>query len=220
MSRRACGNRRRSSATSSVFASVNGRKSIRSRACYLCGIAIMKEIMIQYRSIEYGECEKIREMDASQYIGRAWRSVEGVLRLVEIGYLDPDFPEGYDNHLRRLLETVESGGIALGAFDSGGHLIGFSALNLAPLGEHGQYVLLDQLFVSRPFRGKGIGKGLFLRTADEAKKRACRKIYICAGSSEETIAFYRAVGCTDAAEVIPALYEADPRDLQLEYTPQ
>ncbi|WHX49021.1 hypothetical protein QNH46_23745 [Paenibacillus woosongensis] len=40
---------------------------------------------------------------------------------------------------------------------------------------------------------------------------------ICAGSAEETIAFYFAIGCKEAVEINKELYENDPRDFQLEF---
>lgn len=172
---------------------------------------------IQYHFLEYNECQRIREINASQYIGRAWRNVDGELCLVDINYHDPDFPEGFDNHLNRLQQTVKSNGIAVGAF-SDNRMVGFSALNLSPFGDKYRYVLLDQLFISLEFRRKGIGKKLFLLTASEAKKNSMQKIYICAGSSEETLAFYRSLGCIDAVEVNRELSDNDPRDIQLEYS--
>lgn len=173
---------------------------------------------IEYRPLELTECERIREIDASQYIGRAWRRVGGVLRLVDINYLDPDFPEGFENHLHRLQQTVKANGIAIGAFNREGRMIGFSAVALSPFGHSYRYALLDQLFVSSDCRRRGIGKALFLRTAICAAKADIEKLYICAGSSEETIAFYRALGCIDAMEINQRLFDNDPRDLQLEYS--
>jgi len=43
---------------------------------------------------------------------------------VEINYQDPDFPNGFDNHLTALRKTFESGGIVFGSFDNK-QLIGF-----------------------------------------------------------------------------------------------
>lgn len=43
------------------------------------------------------------------------------------------------------------------------------------------------------------------------------KIYICAGSSEDTIAFYFKLGCIEATEINKELYEIDRNDYQLEY---
>lgn len=172
---------------------------------------------IQYRSLEPSECERIREIDASQYIGKAWRRVDGELQLIEINYFDPDFPEGFDNHLCRLQQTVKNNGIAIGAFTSDGRMIGFSAVNLSPFGHVYRYALLDQLFISNDCRRKGVGKKLFLLTASHAANSNIQKLYICAGSSEETIAFYHALGCVDAIEINHERCDNDPRDLQLEY---
>jgi len=173
--------------------------------------------LITYRQLKLPEAERIREIDASQFIGRAWREVNGIRQLIEINYQDPDFPNGYENHFAALKETIENGGSALGAFDIE-KLIGFCSVNPDVFGTKNKYVLLDQIFVSLEYRSRGIGKQLFLRPVTEAKKLGAKKFYICAGSSEETIAFYRALGCVEASEINAELYEGDTRDMQLEYS--
>lgn len=172
---------------------------------------------ILYRKLEIGECERIQEIDASQYIGRAWREVDGVRQLVKIDYMDPDFPAGYDEHLAALKSTMEEGGAAYGAFDTDGRLIGFVTVNREVFGKRFKYVLLDQMFVNKNDRNRGIGKRLFKFAVDTARDWDVDKLYICAGSAEETILFYRAVGCREAEEINMKLYEDDPRDWQLEY---
>jgi len=171
---------------------------------------------IVYRQLAYHECGRIREIDASQYIGRAWREVDGVRQLVEIHYQDPDFPDGYENHLDALRKTIVAGGSALGAF-ADGKLIGFCSVNPEVFGNTCKYVLLDQIFISLEHRARGIGRQLFMRSVDEAKRFGAEKFYICAGSSEETIAFYWALGCVEAEEVNAELYDGDARDIQMEY---
>lgn len=171
---------------------------------------------ITYRQLTLGECERVKEIDASQFIHQAWREVNGVRQLIEINYQDPDFPEGYENHLAALKETIKSGGSALGAFGYG-RLIGFCSINPNVFGRKYKYVLLDQLFISKEYRRKGLGKKLFFLSAHEAKLWGAEKIYICAGSSEETIAFYASIGCQEAKEINQELYEEDVRDYQLEY---
>ena len=42
------------------------------------------------------------------------------------------------------------------------------------------------------------------------------KIYLCAGSAENTIAFYKKLGCKDATEIDEVLLAEDPNDIQLE----
>lgn len=170
-----------------------------------------------YRKLRIEDCEKINEMDPSQYINRAWREVEGKRQLIQINYQDSDWPNGYEYHLNSLKKTIESEGIAWGAFGSNGRLLGFATINNTFFGEKFNYVLLDQLFISLNHRSKGIGKKLFMLCADTAKSWNADKLYICAGSAEETIAFYFAIGCKEAVEINKELYEVDPRDYQLEF---
>ena len=54
----------------------------------------MKEIY--YRKLNLNECDKIKEINPTQYVGKAWREVEGIRQLVNINYLDKDWPNGYD----------------------------------------------------------------------------------------------------------------------------
>lgn len=173
---------------------------------------------IIYRKLKLEECARIKEMNPSQYIGRAWREVDGKRQLVEINYQDPDWPGGYEDHHKSLENTILNEGTATGAFDSKGRLIGFATVNHEFFGEKYRYVLLDQLYITLEHRGKGIGKKLFGISADAARKWNADKIYICAGSAEETIAFYFAIGCKEAVEVNKEMYESDPRDFQLEYS--
>ncbi len=171
---------------------------------------------IDYRQLLASECERISEIDASTFVKRAWRKVNGVKQWVEINWQDEDFPEGYDNHLAALKETFEKNGFAIGAFD-GERLIGFCSVNLDEFGKHHKYVLLDQIFISKEYKRKGIGRKLFYMSANKARKYGADKFYICAGSSEDTLAFYVSLGCKDAEEINQELYEKDPNDVQLEY---
>lgn len=172
---------------------------------------------MNYRVIAIHDCEQLREIDPSQYIERAWREVDGKRQLIHIDYQDNDWPNGYEHHLTNLKETILNNGYAVGAFDERDRLVGFGTLNHEMFGQKYNYVLLDQLFISLEHRNKGIGKKLFSILADQASKWKADKIYICAGSAEETVAFYFAIGCKEAVEVNQKLYESDPRDFQLEY---
>jgi len=171
---------------------------------------------IIYRDLELSECEKINEMNPYQYIGKAWREVDGKRQLVEIDYHETDWPNGYEEHFTNLNNTILNNGIAIGAFEND-KLIGFVTVNSEIFGEKYKHVLLDQLFITLEYRGKGIGKELFFLSADRVKEWNVDKLYICAGSAEETIAFYFAIGCQEAEEVNREFYESDPRDFQLEF---
>lgn len=173
---------------------------------------------IKYREIKIDECSRIQEIDASQYIKRAWRTVDEVRQLVEIDYQDPTWPNGYEHHHDNLKRTIETGGSAIGAFDSEGRLIGFATVDREFFGDAYNYVLLDQLFITLELRGRGIGRKLFDHCIKAGRKWNADKIYICAGSAEETVAFYFAIGCKEATEINQKLYESDPRDFQLEFS--
>jgi GNAT superfamily N-acetyltransferase len=174
--------------------------------------------MLTYRKMTLTECDKINEMDAAQYIGRAWREVEGARKLIDIDYLDPTWPNGYDVHYNNLKSTISSEGEAVGAYDEADRLKGFVTVNRMTFGKSESYALLDQLFVSLESRGQGIGKRLFLAAVEIAKRFDVGYLFICAGSAEETIAFYRSLGCIDAPERHNDYYESDPRDLQMVYS--
>jgi GNAT superfamily N-acetyltransferase len=173
---------------------------------------------IIYKKLAVEQCQCINEMNPSQYIGKAWREVVGKRQLVEINYHDLDWPNGYEHHFSNLKETILNGGSAIGAFDSNNKLLGFTTINREFFGEMYNYVLLDQLFITLEYRNKGIGKKLFMLSVNAAKEWNADKIYICAGSAEETIAFYFAIGCKEAEEINKDLYESDIRDFQLEFS--
>ncbi len=170
-----------------------------------------------YRNLSLEDCMKIKEIDPSQLIANAWRDVNGKRQLIAINYQETDWPNGFEHHYNHLKSTILSGGIAIGAFDTNERLCGFATVERKFFGNAYRYVLLDQLFISLEHRNKGIGKKLFLLCAQTAHDWGADKLYICAGSSEETIAFYIAIGCKEAVEINRELYESDPRDFQLEY---
>jgi len=173
---------------------------------------------VNYRALTIDDCEQIKDMDPSQYINRAWREVDGNRQLINIEYQDNDWPGGYEHHFNSLKETILHDGFAVGAFDERNRLIGFATLNHEFFGVEYNYVLLDQLFITLEHRNKGIGTKLFSIISDKALGWKADKIYICAGSAEETVAFYFAIGCIEAVEINKQLHDNDPRDFQLEYS--
>ncbi|MEB1808805.1 MAG: GNAT family N-acetyltransferase [Bacillaceae bacterium] len=58
-------------------------------------------------------------------------------------------------------------------------MVGFVTLNDGFFGETAKYVLLDSMFVSRPFRNYGIGKRLFQKCTEKAKGWGADKLYMC-----------------------------------------
>ncbi|MDO5541385.1 MAG: GNAT family N-acetyltransferase [Eubacteriales bacterium] len=77
------------------------------------------------------------------------------------------------------------------------------------------YMILDMMHVSAEYRGKGLGRKLFELGKKEAEKAGAKALYISACSSEETIAFYKAMGAVVTKNTIKQLEEAEPYDLQM-----
>lgn len=172
--------------------------------------------MLLYRPLQLSEAERITEIDATHFIRNAWRKdASGEYRLTEINWTDKTLPNGLPWHLRRFREALRAGGVAFGCLD-GDRLLGYATVWGSVFGQQ-DYVLLDQLFVSAPCRGKGIGKALFALCAGQARRIGGKKLYLCAGSAENTIAFYHALGCVPAVQPDPVLAAEDPRDIQMEY---
>lgn len=152
-----------------------------------------------------------------QRVERCWRKIDGQWVLKPIA-----FTKDWDgtDHARvcgQLAAALSSGGTVWGAFlDS--QLKGFASVDGKLIGSRGQYVVLAELHVSEDCRRMGIGRELFRLAADTARELGAEKLYISAMSAEESQEFYRAMGCVEALEYDPAHVEAEPCDVQMEYS--
>jgi len=171
---------------------------------------------VHYRLLTYEECPLITYIDRSEFIERVWRQVNGEWVLQQLDYHETDWPGGVEPYIAALQDTLNGGGAVFGVFDDNNKLVGVASVNREFFGTAAKYVLLDNMFVSRLHRGKGIGKLLTQLCKEQALAWGAEKLYTCAASSEATIAFYRGLGFIAANEVNQELYNLDPRDIQLE----
>ncbi len=81
-----------------------------------------------------------------------------------------------------------------------------------------KYLDLSSIHVSEDMRAKGIGRSLFLAAKEWAKNNGARKLYISAHSAVESQAFYKKMGCVEAAVYNQNHVEKEPYDCQLECT--
>lgn len=127
--------------------------------------------------------------------------------------LDCEYTEDWDAEKRRSVAKAISGDdyITYLALD-GDRVVGFIGL-IKQL--EGLYMILDMMQVSEEYRGRGIGKLLFGKGKEEALKAGAEALYISANSSEETIAFYKAMGSRLADCPIKRIAEDEPYDLQM-----
>lgn len=144
----------------------------------------------------------------TQEVKKVWRKVGTEYALVEMPYT-----EDWDAAKKRQVAKDLAGDeyISYGAFD-GDKVIGF--IGLFKHLKDG-YMILDLMQVSKEYRGKGIGRQLFECGREEAQKAGVRALYISACSSEETIAFYKAMGAVITKTPIREIAEEEPFDVQM-----
>ena len=123
-------------------------------------------------------------------------------------FVDDWSEEDYAFLVECLKGTITKGGAVFGAFlEQGAEVLkGFA----------GQYRDLTSLHVSEDMRGNGIGRELFFMACRWALEHGGKKLYMSSHSAIETQKFYRAVGCTDAEEIIREHADREPYDIQLE----
>lgn len=173
---------------------------------------------ITYRELPAGEIETglFASFNRYQEVKRCRRRENGRNVLKEIAFTEQWSAEDYRLLAEALRGAVAAGGAVFGAFD-GKNLIGFASLENRPRGSRNQYLQLSNLHVSAEYRGRGIGRLLFRAACRRAAELRAERLYISAHSAEETQAFYRALNCTEAEELMPDLFELEPCDCHLEF---
>ena len=155
---------------------------------------------MEYRKVALEEIDRqlFRAFVRRQDVTKCWRKEGGDWVIRDIAFIDDWSEADYAYLVTCLRGTLEGGGVLFGAFE-GGVLKGFASVEGRPLGSRADMLDLSSLHVSRDRRGQGAGRRLF------------------AHSAVETQAFYRAMGCVEAAEYDPHHTAKEPCDCQLEY---
>lgn len=174
--------------------------------------------MIEYRALRAQEIDRplFAHFDRRQEVNDCWRR-EGEDWVIRPDPFVDDWSEGDFRFLVRCLQdTVQTGGLVLGAFQDG-LLKGFAAVLPGVFGGEHRYMDLASIHVSAECRGQGIGAKLFQAAADWARAHGAGKLYISAHSAVESQGFYAKMGCVDAQQPDPHHVEMEPFDRQLEY---
>ncbi len=172
---------------------------------------------VKYRTVAREELtvELFASFSRRQEVSRCWRKEKGQWAIRETPFVDDWSRKEYEDLVRRLIHTADTGGLVYGAF-VGGKLKGFAAVESEFFGRENQYLDLTLLHVSQDMRRQGMGKVLFAAAKLWAKGKGARKLYISAHSAVETQEFYKAVGCVEAEEYHIFHAEQEPCDCQLE----
>jgi ribosomal protein S18 acetylase RimI-like enzyme len=152
-----------------------------------------------------------------QEVKKCWRKEDGEWILKDMVFTEQWGPEEFKSLVEGLHDTLKSGGAVIGAF-SNDVLVGFASIENEFFGSKKEYLELSSLHTSYESRGMGIGKTLFSLMCRKAKEMGAQKLYISTQSSQETQAFYKAVGCVEAVEYNYILVEKEPFDCHLEFS--
>ena len=151
-----------------------------------------------------------------QHVTKCWRKVKGEYKLLSVCYVEEWNLSERKAMAQKIIFAMQSGCTAFAAVLDR-TVIGFALISNELFGKSKQYADLSEFYVSEPFRRKGIGEKLFLKTCRAAKQFGAKKLYISAHSAQESIAAYKKYGCVFAEEPDNAHMQKEPFDLQLEY---
>ncbi len=158
----------------------------------------------------------VQDFAHEQVYGRVWKKRDGRWRLEEV---ETPTVRSWDAGKRlwvpEYLETMRSaGGCILGGF-AGDVLAGFLALDGRFGGAAGRTLNLAMLFVDDRYQRQGVGRRLFAAGMERARRMGAETVFLSAVPTEETVAFYFAMGCEDAEEVVPKFVDtSDDRYLR------
>lgn len=180
------------------------------------GEIILNEI--NYREIEEKEISLSLFTGFNRYqdVKKCWRKENGDWVLKDVAFTEQWGPKEFIYLAKCLKNTKHIGGEVFGAFQND-KLVGFASIENNFFGRNKEYLQLSSIHISCENRGLGIGKKLFVLICDKARTLGAKKLYISAHSSEETQAFYKAMGCVEAKEYNDKLVAEEPCDCQLEY---
>lgn len=171
------------------------------------------------RPIAQGELSPglFHHFDRFQPVEQAWRQGQGGWEVKGVYYTDRWGEEKLPRLCEELRLLLAGGGQVWGAFVDG-RLKGFCSVDGRPIGSRGQYADVTHFHVSYDCRGQGLGRMLFAKAAGTGRALGVGKLYFSAHSAVGPMAFYKAMGCVEAAEPDPAHVADEPCDCQLEYT--
>ncbi len=152
--------------------------------------------------------ESLDSYNRKQIVNKVYRRTTGEYTLVECKYT-----EDWDlNKKRSVAKQISSDDYITYIALENDRVVGFIGLLRK---RNGPYMILDMMHVSSEYRGQGVGRQLFEAGKAEARKAGAEALYISACPSEETIAFYRAMGSVLASDPIKEIAEKQPFDLQM-----
>ena len=171
---------------------------------------------VVYQDLHSGNLDLIREIDREEEINGIYEYHGGELVLNPQKILIKEFPaEELNDIIHRQYKLLKKGGKVIGAFYDN-ILVGVVSIEKDRRGHLLEYCKMDILYVSKKFRGSGIGNILVKKSKTTAKQFGATKLYISATSSKNTIDFYLKHRASLVEEIDEELFSMEPKDIHME----
>lgn len=169
------------------------------------------------RLLRRDEVELIWTIDRSEIHHRTYELRGGRLVRTPNYFEIPGWrPDAVEKETPVLLDCFDRGGTFLGVFDAEA-LIGLCVLESARVGRGSDQIQMAYLYVSRAYRGRGVGMQLFEAGVSFARESGANALYVSATPTENTVDFYLNRGCILASAPDPRLLALEPDDIHLVY---
>ncbi len=179
---------------------------------------MMNNNRMDYRILARTEISKLTQIDRTETIDSIHYMRDGALVLEQEHWDVADWnPAEKQRRITDLQADYDKGATFFGAF-AGPALAGLAVLDHNPVCTGIARFNLSGLWVSYPHRGKGVGKALCRRAAQEARERGAKTLYVSATPSENTVRFYMSLGFQQTALVDPDLFAKEPEDIHMDLT--
>jgi predicted N-acetyltransferase YhbS len=172
---------------------------------------------LTFRQLALDEASKIAEIDRSERITLGYFVRDGHLVPEPVQWdvprwtVDAHGEFNVETRIAQLRERLESGDIAIGAFDDA-LLVGYVVLHPELNDEMAQ---LAELFVSRGHRRMGIARRLVKLLIEKARMEGAARLYVSSVPSESAVGFYQSQGFRLTPDPDPDLYRLEPDDIHM-----
>lgn len=176
---------------------------------YDAGVSIVVDRLREHDLLRFSEIDRSEEVSAH------YRQVGDRLFSEPVNESVPNFfTEGDHHSLTELVQTwqpvVDAGGVLLGAFDVR-RLAGIALLgNEVDVG----VLQVALLFVSRPYRRRGVASTLMDEVERLAHDRSARALYVSAVPSDSAVGFYLSRGFVPT-DPLPDPFAKEPEDIHM-----
>ena len=169
------------------------------------------------RLLSRSEIPLIWTIDRSEHIEKFYRLQDGVLVLEPRSIEAKGWPGGEPEADTPIFyRCFDAGGAFYGTFD-GAKLAGIAIVDPAPVTSLPTLVQFRFLHVDRAYRKLRLGSALFASAAEAARRFGASGLYISATPTENTVNFYRHLGCTVLGLPDPELFALEPDDIHLQW---